>query len=382
MELKSELFKNEALLINCIHGNHRIEYGENDNSINKIQEALTIIEYYTGEYTGCFDYDTMLATINFKTENNIFPNDGVIGVKTLAKLDNIIFTHEVGVTIPEVEIIGNQSNSLQELRQWYIDASYRNAFGTESINWEPHMGYGANRETILKLYEYYQKTFQLNPQKFLWAGLGRMAGGAVVGGLDTLVLVHSDPSPTTQRMVTIGKNIFLDLAWQHEAYLDLKPKGRIDRFFDLISFHNENPAVESYYEAWQNIDSNDFNSIVKGNRMLLKNEQYSIIQPQYELLMMDGDLSFWENPSPFTGNIHPYHRDFLCDTDGDILNFNKRWAWISDESGLRMFEKWAKIPDYERTRLVSLSMHDLIFRNWAPIIEEYMPVGAFNSEDQ
>jgi hypothetical protein len=54
--------------------------------------------------------------------------------------------------------------------------------------------------------------------QFLWAGLGRIAGGAVVSGPDLVVQVGE--TFLTKTVVQIGKAIFHDLAWLREAFLD------------------------------------------------------------------------------------------------------------------------------------------------------------------
>ena len=68
-------------------------------------------------------------------------------------------------------------------RQYYTSAAYINAFGTyDEDAWDPDQGFAANRGRIVQLYDYYRITYLKRPELFLWAGLGRMAGGAVVGG--------------------------------------------------------------------------------------------------------------------------------------------------------------------------------------------------------
>src|SRR5882672_138388 len=97
-------------------------------------------------------------------------------------------------------------------RGYYLSQAYVNAFGVyDEPDWDPEKGYSANRDRIVKLYDYYQATYLKQPDVFLWAGLGRMAGGAVVGGLD--LLAHGEETFLTKTMVRIGKAIFHDLAW-------------------------------------------------------------------------------------------------------------------------------------------------------------------------
>jgi hypothetical protein len=97
-------------------------------------------------------------------------------------------------------------------RQFYLKRSYEKAFGQfDEANWNPQLGFAANEARILKLYDYYRDTYLARPDIFLWSGLGRMAGGAVVGGLRLLVAIGSETF-FTQTMVRVGKEIFHDLA--------------------------------------------------------------------------------------------------------------------------------------------------------------------------
>ena len=80
-------------------------------------------------------------------------------------------------------------------------------------SWDPELGFVANRPRIVNLYEYYKNTYLAVPDRFLWAGLGRMAGGAVLGGLDVLAGSVPDPDFPTDAMALVGKLIFLDLAF-------------------------------------------------------------------------------------------------------------------------------------------------------------------------
>ena len=71
------------------------------------------------------------------------------------------------------------------------DADPRGFVVKQFRDWEPLRGYAPNRLRILALYDYYRDTYLrakglFGSDKFLWAGLGRMAGGAIVDGLDLL----------------------------------------------------------------------------------------------------------------------------------------------------------------------------------------------------
>jgi hypothetical protein len=270
-------------------------------------------------------------------------------------------------------------------QQFYLKRSYQNAFGQfDPEDWNHKRGFGYNQPRILKLYDYYRDTYLKKPDRFFWAGLGRMAGGAVVGGLRTFIA--GGETVFSQTMVLVGRQIFEDLAWQHEAVLDDEGNA-----LALAAAHDGRArARHSYRDAWINILSGDAGRIATGNRMLLENEQFSIIQPYYDALGRTSEAG-WLGPmrslSAFTNSIHPYHRDFLLSQpSGDIALFKHRWAWITETGG--MWEKWGEtrattaqpivMSQAERTRLVSLTMDKILRREFAPIDQSLTPPGAFD----
>jgi hypothetical protein len=214
--------------------------------------------------------------------------------------------------------------------------------------------------------------------EFLWAGLGRMAGGPVVGGLD------GDPGFIASNiMVRIGRDIFFDLAWLHEAYLDhpseaIKLGHLHDRFNRYPAYFNGAPGSvhafpsRSYGAAYNKITTG---MVSEGNQDLLENEQWSIIQPHYDFLR-NGLLSLSGLVSPFTNNVHPYHRAFLVDIPlGNILIAEDRWHWITLTNG--MLQRWWDIGVTERTRLVSLPFGDICAGRFdAPGRPELLPPGG------
>jgi hypothetical protein len=270
----------------------------------------------------------------------------------------------------------DRSGVMDDQSEHYLTAAYTKAFGKrDEAEWDPSLGFSANRARIVKLYDYYRDAYLANPDSFLWAGLARLAGGVVVSGLD---LLFPDPGVDTVGFVQIGKNIFHDLAWQLEAFLDdpaiaLKLAAQRD---------TEAPARVSYAGAWTKITTGDPVQIAAGNRDLLENEQFSIIQPLYDQIKSQASLGM---ASPFTNSVHPYHRDFLVDLpSGDVTVADDRWNWITLPGG--MWEKWAErhgtdtlpveMSKEERTRLVSLSLDDIMRRNFGTLDQSLLPPGA------
>jgi hypothetical protein len=203
-----------------------------------------------------------------------------------------------------------------------------------------------------------------------------MAGGAVVGGVD--LVASSGESFLTETMVQIGKNIFHDLAWQHEAFLE-DPQLAIDLATQQDA---SSPARRSYADAWRDIASGESERVASGNRALLENEQFTIIQPLYDAISASAEAFIFRRTRAFTNKIHPYHRDFLVRfPTGDVIVPDDRWAWITEDDG--MWAKWTIMPTVapdERTRLVSLSFSDILNQRFDPVVQELMPPGA-NDED-
>ncbi len=275
-------------------------------------------------------------------------------------------------------------------REFYLTRAYVKAFGQrDDAAWDPRLGYRVNRARILRLYTYYEKTFVVMPDVLLWAGLGKLAGAAVVGGLDVLlnavVRPTPDPGPLFNAMVEIGKAIFHDLAWQHEAFLDDR-KRLIELCKEQDRLH---PAKRSYEQAWTDIMTIKETGIIQGNQALLENEQFTIIQPRYDQVLAGTEALIFRRTRAFTSNIHPYHRDFLTSTrfqTKDVLIANDRWAWITDQPH-GMWAKWAerhpewgpvpRMPLGERVRLAELDLErELIPQRWAPVMNELLVPGG------
>jgi hypothetical protein len=224
------------------------------------------------------------------------------------------------------------------------------------------------------LYDYYRDLFNRRPEEFLWAGLARMAGGAVVGGLDA---VPDDNNRLVATMLRAGREIFVDLAWQHEAAI-AAPRDLVR----LATFHDaEVGAGTSYARAWQKMLSRDPAAIRAGNRELFKNEQFSITQRCSDALRANPpSRPGWlrrlvRGASDLTFAIHPYHRDFTLDfPTGDIGKSEERWAWIMLDGG--MWEKWVTMPAAERSRLVNLDFDAIVRGSFGETIDELLPRGG------
>ena len=345
MLLTNPRFANDPVLEACADGSHRMQAREEGDAVRKVQEALLDLDFKLPRFgaDGKFG-DEMGTTVSaYKVSRNLFPSDPVVGQNTIKALD-----HEV---YPDVEL------HYSDRKSKFTNVALTKANDANLPDWLPESGFAANRARIVDLYAYYRDLYLAQPDLLLWAGLGHMAGGAVVGGLDR------DPFILPQEvMVRIGRDIFFDLAWMHEVFRD-NPNNVVpladlhDRFNfyphytgPIASFAPGRP-VRSYGGAWRKILSGNPVLVAEGNRDLLENEQWSIIQPHYEFLrtfFLAGLVG------PFTNAIHPYHRDFKIDIPlGNILVASDRWNWITRTDG--MFQRWNDVGVQERTRLVSLA---------------------------
>ncbi|HEX7988216.1 MAG TPA: hypothetical protein VF616_32220 [Duganella sp.] len=247
----------------------------------------------------------------------------------------------------------------------YVSRSYDNAFGDRGEDWSPELGFGANRARMIKLYDYYQDVYNKSPGVLLWAGLGRMAGAEVVAGLDYLASTEGDIGPIQNELVSTAKAIFDDLAWLHEAWID-DPEGAVD----LARDHDaQRPGQRSYAEALMAFNTGDADQIVAGNKILLEIEQFSVVQPHYDVL---GNAFTFGLTRTAAENVHPYHRGFLesfpTTVTKDVTVAADRWEWINLPGG--MWEKWASpspagMDGAERSRLVNLAFDQLLRRDFA-----------------
>lgn len=366
MALSNSRFAGQPTLEGAASGSHRILSGEADHdAVTRIQQALIDLGYPlpVNGADGNYQDETGTAVSAFKRDRGIAPSDPVVGVKTMAALDTEAPASGQPTPAPTVDYGG--------LRAFYTDRAFLKAFPAGRPAWRPEDGFDANRATLLQVYGYYRDLHLQQPDRFLWAGLGRMAGGAVMGGLQNPGL--GDQSTTTRVMLRIGKEIFLDLAWIHEAFLDdpaqaVRLAALHDQNVTSADYTNGEPPgtinrghAESYGTALAHIESGDPARIAQGNNMLLANEQWTIIQPHYDYLLstLNGlDEILLMRASAFAENIHPYHRAFiLAFPQSNILQGADRWSWITEAGG--MTEKWVAMGSAERNRLIAIDMDRL-----------------------
>ncbi len=224
-----------------------------------------------------------------------------------------------------------------------------------------------NRPYIYSVYEYYAKlhdkgdgqTATGGRDKFLWAGLAKLAGAPVYGGMsdaqngrDGLAIasfgVINDGILKGIQDLLIDANIkiYNDLAYQFVAYRTggiksmehLKKLGTIDT---------------SNYNAWKAIDEAGPAEIANANQVLLRREQEIILADTYTdlLSLWDGwiaDAFSWLTRNPIVGG--PSFQSVI--PNGNIAVFADRWGWITHpQQGMWLL--WTSKDKYQRQSLAN-----------------------------
>jgi len=243
--------------------------------------------------------------------------------------------------------------------------------GIDPANWDPSRGFVHNQATIKAVYDYYRDLFLQDPN-LMWAGMARVAGQNVFypGFLQVNTLLQAAESPLRYalppgtgpladlsadslrfletKFLDMQQQIFMDMAWQHEAYLN----GGIDTMRQLAA--NGDLAADQL-ASWEKIASGDPTLVAQGNRELLRREQFDIIQDDYEqisqgLFRADGvlvslGLSFVAI-SPMPGG-EPFQEVVPF---GNLANFDDRWRWIDND----MLPRWVNIAQNDPAQAQAL----------------------------
>ena len=261
-------------------------------------------------------------------------------------------------------------------RAWWRARALRAAKIDES-RWQPERGFTDNQATFFAVYQYYQGLHNLRPAQFLWAAMAKLAGGEVYRGLKDELQPYIDAwensrnnpwiSPGAMasmafmagnakdlqiRLLKMQKDIFVDLAWQHQAFLEGDLKA-------MEAAGSDGELDQGPMSAWRLIASGDKGAGSRGNFALLLREQRDILEPHYRSLrdLKDFDL-IPDRMSrgarcPIAGPLPrmPRCKDFrIAVPDGDVTVFQDRWRWIELEM----------IPAFER--LTPERLHRLVNR--------------------
>jgi hypothetical protein len=225
--------------------------------------------------------------------------------------------------------------------------------------WNPSNGFPANDATVRKVYAFYQSLWDQN-HKLEWAGMAKLAGAPVYAALEDvytirLLLDRGDPIESLDlraqvlarlgsgelrfletKLMIMQKEIFSDLAWQHEAYA----LCGIDA---INAIHADGDLMGNRYTDWLGIAYGDDQLVQNSNEDILSYEQGVVVQHDYDDIRnrRDGEafvvaLSLTVN-SPIPNSV-PF-RQYL--PHGDLTLYADRWSWISGD----MFPKYIALLD-------------------------------------
>jgi uncharacterized protein YukE len=329
------------------------------------------------------------------------------------------------------------------LDQWRAIAYWR--AGIDGDSWRPEDGLFTNDEIVQAVYRYYGNLYLEHPE-LQWAGMANIVGPmfyagwqdmyAIRGlsddgqrarylselvGLPTLPSVAYDaadhlsvlpggflnPANLAEhltneelewyedRFLGMQREIFDDLAWQHEAFL----LGGVPLMREIGSRYPSD-LTQRDLDAWEDIGSGDPERVSTGNRELLLREQKRVIQNDYDAMREHhgpvGDLftygfsamadnpipggqayrdydpivlgGEWDTPEVPIGPLGPFgpHLDWdppdvgahvtLPLPAGNLSNFDDRWGWIENDM-LPHYQELLRDPDATRT-LVSTPVAD------------------------
>ncbi len=268
--------------------------------------------------------------------------------------------------------IANTDPLGEDTKKEWQDKALREA-GISSDHWVPIKGFSHNKTVMANVYRWYQKTWQRKPDRLHWAGIAYLAGGSVYGGLQRLSsmkpYIHGlaaysawDLQGTGVKLVEnldrlevavikINKDIFMDLAWQHVAFLE---RG----ILELRARSAANELDKATLDAWEDIESGVAARVWKGNYELLRREQKEIAQAGYEEVIKIGmirELSL-EAINPLPGE-KSFSEAF---PGGNLTLFSDRWTWISKN----IWDPWRALEPRIRDRLLSTSFEDVVERRF------------------
>ncbi|KNH22968.1 hypothetical protein ACU18_00565 [Arthrobacter sp. ZBG10] len=294
--------------------------------------------------------------------------------------------------------------------------------GIDPASWDTALGTEPNWDTIRSVYDFYGQAYLANPD-LQWAGMANMIGPSFAGGFRDMAMLRdlaqqiadnpvSDiPLPVLDQiedlagmtdeeirfyetsMLDMNKEIFLDQARQHQAYLD-GGLAEINRLRDSGAIDSGTAA------AWADIDSGDPGRVQEGNTSLLYREQNEIIADDYDamsnhpggeavtyLVTLAGEPSIpgarsypevfpytfsVESPGtqniPFTNWDNPtqFRTDFTTGfPDGNIANADQRWELIRQDTLPAYQDLLATDPD-RAAQIIGSDFDDRV--------EQYRPI--------
>ncbi len=325
------------------------------------------------------------------------------------------------------------------IEQWREIAYWR--AGIDSEQWRPEDGLLENDAIVQSVYRYYGGLYLDHPE-LQWAGMANIVGPMFYAGWQDMYAIRqiTDPGERAEylsrwvglptlpdqvydaadavshvvpggflnpvhlaehltadelewyedRFLGMQREIFDDLAWQHEAFV----LGGAPLMREIAS-RNPNELLPRDVDAWEDIGSGDADRIQQGNADLLLREQERVIQDDYDAMRDHhgpvGDVFTYgfstmaENPMPGgqayrdydpielsldlapsipVGPLGPFgpHVDVdVADVEvhqtlplpaGNLSNFDDRWGWIENDM-LPRYQELLQDPDATRALVSS-----------------------------
>lgn len=216
-------------------------------------------------------------------------------IKVQLATDGIIYTE------PDTVLVRAVYNSVG----WKIVARRFAQFDLST--WNPSLGFGPNEKNVRAIYYGYRKIYNLDPQKFIWAGGARVAGGMVLHSLRLMdrperyfapisflpgfgawraagAALEAAVAPIRQKWMEIAFAIFDDIAWQHLAY-HYGSIQEIRRITGLKEIPDGTDGVRdvNVSSAWEAIHSGGI-GVRQGGLSLVDHEQTVVIESHYDFL--------------------------------------------------------------------------------------------------
>ncbi len=202
--------------------------------------------------------------------------------------------------------IGFQGTT-DELRSYYEAKAFESA-GIDPTQWRPELGLDANNESVERVYAYYADLYRSDPDTFWWAGMAAVIGPSFIGGFNDLETAAdafnrigtistvaaplvADGSNVTERdlrwyqsrLLMMQKEIFLDMATAHEAYLD-GGMFAIEQLYENDPYRFRDKTVGAWRQIDEGARAGQPDLIASGNATLLRREQRYVIDDDYELM--------------------------------------------------------------------------------------------------
>ena len=280
--------------------------------------------------------------------------------------------------------------------EWQLQAMQR--AGIDPATWDPKKGMAHNRKTVNAVYDYYGDMYEADPVRFRWMGMARLVGAPLVAAFQDLCALrrHTErgrwaapalPMPVAvlltlspgelkffeTTLLTMQKDIFMNIAWQHEAFL----AGGLPEIERQIEAGTIKPAGPMK-AAWRNIASGDPAKVAKGTKEMVRLEQQDVIQKNYTKMRrhhepvgqgvmwmfsrMAGDPPPIPGGKPFCDVVAVSHAPDLTPDwmperlipgkDGDVSEWSDRKKWVNGNL-LPAYERFLKEQPDEMARMVA-----------------------------